>query len=61
MPMLLTVSETAALLRTTQKAIYAMAARAQLAGATRIGRRLLIRRDDLVHWLDQKRTPSLEE
>ncbi|MBZ0266516.1 helix-turn-helix domain-containing protein [bacterium] len=44
---LLTPDETATLLRTTRRAIYAMAQRAQLPGVVRIGRRLLVRRDDL--------------
>ena len=58
---MLTPDETADLLRTSRKAVYAMAERGQLPGVTRIGRRLLVRRDALVDWLDQKRTPSLEE
>ena len=60
-PMLLTADETADLLRTTRKGVYAMAERGQLPGVTRIGRRLLVRRDALVDWLDQKRAPSLQE
>jgi excisionase family DNA binding protein len=59
-PLLLTVEEVAALLRTTRKAIYAMAERGLLPGVTRIGRRLLIREADLVEWLRQKSAPSLE-
>ena len=61
LPSLLTADETAELLRTTRKAVYAMVGRGQLPGVTRIGRRLLVRRDVLVDWLDQKRTRSLEE
>ena len=61
LPVLLTPDETADLLRTSRKAVYAMAERGQLPGVTRIGRRLLVRRDALVDWLDQKRTRSLEE
>lgn len=57
----LTPEEVADLLRTTRTAIYAMNERGQLPGETRIGRRLLFRRDVLLDWLDQKRTPSLEE
>ena len=60
LPPLLTVDETAALLRTSRKAVYAMAERAQLPGVTRIGRRLLIRSDDLLQWLDQKSVLSLK-
>ncbi len=61
LPVLLTADETADVLRTSRKAIYVMAGRGQLPGVTRIGRRLLVRRDALVDWLDQKRTRSLEE
>jgi len=60
-PLLLTVDEAAALLRTTKRAVYAMIERRQLPGITRIGRRVLLRADDLLHWLDQKRAPSLKE
>lgn len=59
-PVLLTVEETASLLRTSRKAIYAMVGRAQLPGVVRIGRRVLFRTDTLVDWLGQKSTPSLE-
>jgi excisionase family DNA binding protein len=55
---LLTANETAALLRTSRKAVYAMAERGQLPGVTRIGRRLLVRRDDLLSWLDERRAAS---
>ena len=58
LPLLLTPEETAALLRTTRKAVYAMAERALLPGVTRLGRRLLIRRDDLLAWLDERRAAS---
>ncbi len=61
LPRLLTITEVAELLRTTQKAVYAMAARGQLPGVIRLGRRVLVRADVLVDYLDQKRTPSLEE
>ena len=60
-PVLLTADETADLLRTSRKAVYAMAERGQLPGVTRIGRRLLVRRAALVDWLDQKRAPSPKE
>jgi excisionase family DNA binding protein len=60
-PVLLTVAETAALLRTSRKAVYAMVERGQLPGVIRIGRRLLFRRDALVDWLDQKDAPSPKE
>jgi excisionase family DNA binding protein len=60
MPMLFTVGEVAALLRTSAKAVYAMVERRQLPGVTRVGRRVLVRSDQLLNWLHQKRTPSLE-
>jgi excisionase family DNA binding protein len=44
---LLTVDETADFLRTTPKAVYHMAERGQLPGIVRIGRRVLVRREDL--------------
>jgi len=58
LPVLLTMGEVAALLRTSRKAVYAMGERGQLAGLTRIGRRLLVRRDDLLSWLDERRAAS---
>ncbi len=61
LPFLLTSDETAELLRTTKTAVYSLIARGQLPGVTRLGRRVLIRRDDLLDWLDQKRTPSPKE
>ena len=61
MPRLLTVDETADLLRTTPRAIYAMIARGQLPGVLRIRRRVLVRADDLLDWLHQKRAPSPKE
>ena len=50
LPRLLTADETADLLRTIRKAVYALAERGQLSGVTRIGRRLLVRRDVLLDW-----------
>ncbi len=58
LPLLLTTGETAKILRTTKKGVYSMIARHQLPGVTRLGRRVLIRRDELVEWLDRSRTPS---
>jgi excisionase family DNA binding protein len=55
---LLTPSETAELLRTSRKAVYAMAERGQLPGLRRIGRRLLVRRAELLDWLDHNCAPS---
>lgn len=60
LPVFLTVAETADLLRTSRKAIYAMIERGQLPGVRRVGRRILIRRDELVAWLDHTCTPSQE-
>jgi excisionase family DNA binding protein len=50
----------AELLRTSKKAIWAMAERGQLPGIVRIGRRVLFRQDALLDWLGQKSSPSLE-
>ena len=61
LPVLLNVDEAADLLRTTRRAIYAMIERRQLPGVIRLRRRVLLRADDLLHWLDQKRAPSSEE
>lgn len=59
-PALLTTGEVAAFLRTSKKAIYAMIERAQLPGIVRIGRRVLVREDALIHFVGQKSTSSLE-
>ena len=61
LPVLLTIDEAADLLRTTRRAIYAMVERCQLPGVIRIRRRVLLRADDLLHRLDQKRAPSPKE
>ena len=61
LPMFLTVGEAATLLRKTQKAIYVMIERKQLPGVSRIGRRLIIRTQTLLHWLDQQGRSSLQE
>ena len=60
LPSFLTAVETADLLRTTPKAVYSMAGRGQLPGVTRIGRRVLVRADLLLDWLDERRAPSPE-
>ena len=57
----LTPVEVAELLRTSRKAIYTMIERRQLPGVTRIGRRVLVREEALLDWLDQNRAPSLKE
>ena len=57
-PVFLTASEVADILRTSRAAIYVMVERGQLPGVTRIGRRILIRRDALLDWLDERRAPS---
>ena len=60
-PLLLTVDEAAALLRTTRRAMYAMVERHQIPGVIRIRRRVLFRAADLLDWLDQKCAPSPKE
>lgn len=61
LPYLLTVGEAARMLRTTRSAVYTLVQRGALPGVTRIGRRLLVRRDDLVAWVERSRAPSPEE
>lgn len=61
LPLLLTVDDAADLLRTTRRAVYAMVERRQLPGVVRLRRRVLVRADVLLDWLDQKRAPSPEE
>lgn len=58
LPILLTVADAAQLLRTTDRAIYAMVERRQIPGLVRIGRRVLFRSADLLDWLNQKSAPS---
>ena len=58
LPMLLTVDDAAGLLRTTRRAVYAMVERRQLPGVIRLRRRVLVRSDDLLAWLDQHRAPQ---
>lgn len=55
--LLLTVAEVAELLRTTPKGIYCMIGRGQLP-VTRIGRRVLVRRDMLERALDERTAAS---
>ena len=61
LPLLLTVTETATILRTTRGAVYAMIERGLRPGVTRIGRRVLVRSADLLDFLDHSRTPSPQE
>jgi excisionase family DNA binding protein len=61
LPILLTPTEAARLLRTTRKAIYALVARQQIPGVVRVGRRVLFRARDLLHWLGQESASSLKE
>ncbi len=56
--MLLTPDETAAVLKTTRAAVYAMVERGQLPGVIKIGRRLLLDERALIDWLNQNRVPS---
>lgn len=58
LPFFLTIPDVAAFLRTSRKAVYTMVERGQMPGLTKIGRRLLVRRDDLLDWLDRSRAPS---
>ena len=61
LPRYLTPDEVGELLRKTRKAVYVMAERGLLPGITCIGRRLLVRSDVLVDWLDHKSAPSPKE
>jgi excisionase family DNA binding protein len=61
LPALLTVDDAAQLLRTTKKAVYVMVERGLLPGVTRLGRRVLLRSDRLLEWLDQNCASSPKE
>ena len=61
LPIFLVVDEVASLLRTSRKAVYTMIERDQLPGVTRVRRRVLVRRDLLLHWLRQESAPSPKE
>jgi excisionase family DNA binding protein len=61
LPFLATVDETAALLRTTRKAVYVMIERGLLPGVTRLGRRVLVRSDRLLEWVNQNCASSPKE
>jgi len=51
LPLLLTADDTACLLRTSRKVVYEMIRLGRLPGVTRIGRRVLLRRDRLLEYL----------
>ena len=55
LPYLLTVDDVAELLRTSRKAIYCKIQRGLLPGIVRDGRRLLLLRDDVLHWVAERR------
>jgi excisionase family DNA binding protein len=55
---LLTVDEVADLLRTSRKAVYALVERGQLVGVRRLGRRVLVHREELLSSLCEKRASS---
>ena len=59
--MLLTVGEVAEVLRTTRKAIYSMVERGQLPGVCRVGRRVLVKRAELLDFIDHNSTSSPKE
>jgi excisionase family DNA binding protein len=58
---LLTPAEVGELLRTSRKAVYAMIERRQLPGVVKLGRRVLVRRESLLEFLDRNAAPSLME
>lgn len=61
LPIYLTPDEAANLLRTTRKAIYVKIERRQIPGVTRISKKILIRTEHLLRWLDQQCASSLQE
>lgn len=58
LPVLLTADDVARLLRTTRHAVYAMVEREQLPAPVRLGRRVLLRQDDMARWLVEKQQAS---
>jgi excisionase family DNA binding protein len=54
LPILLTAEEVAELIRTTRKVVYDMARLGRLPGLTRIGRKVLFRRDRLLQFLRER-------
>ena len=59
LPYMLTPAEAAEILRCSKEAIYVRAKRGLLPGAVKDGKRLLIRRDDLLQYLSESRTAAL--
>ena len=55
---LMTVTEVAAFFSKTDQAVYKMVERGQLPGVTRVGRRLYVRRSDLLRSIAEGRVPS---
>jgi excisionase family DNA binding protein len=53
LPRLLLPGEVAELLRTSRKAVYGLAERGALPGVVRVGRRLLVRQDLLLKWIEE--------
>lgn len=51
LPLILTVEETAALLRINRKTVYDLVRRDQLPGARKLGRALRFHRDALLRWM----------
>lgn len=51
LPLILTVEETAALLRINRKTLYDLVRRNQLPGARKLGRALRFHRDALLRWM----------
>ena len=58
LPINMTADDAASMLRTTRKAIYVMIERRQLPGVFRVGRRVLIRTESLVRFIDQQEGAS---
>ena len=57
---LLSMEEVAVVLRTTRKAVYQMRARGQLGPFVSIGRRVLMREQDLLEWVSERCAVSPE-
>lgn len=55
---LLTLPEVAEFLRTTTAAIHQMISRVSLPGVVRAGRRIVVRRDDLLRYLEPRETAA---